>query len=67
MVKGKVEEAKKILINAAKLNNKNITEEELTLLGPEEGENGKQNFGDVRSLFASRGLAHRTLVSWYCW
>ena len=69
LVKGKTKEAKKILINAGRINKKNITEDDLTLLAVDDkrGENGKEILGDVRSLFASRSLTSRTLVSWYCW
>ncbi|KAK3754490.1 hypothetical protein QZH41_019886, partial [Actinostola sp. cb2023] len=66
LVKGKVDEAKKILRNVVRVNKKNISEEDMTSLEKTSDENTGR-LGDVRDLFATRSLALRTLISWYCW
>ena len=59
-MKGKVKEAEAVLHKVAKFNKKPIPKESLQ-------EYEKQRLGDLRDLFASRTLAQKTLVSWYCW
>jgi len=68
-VKGKVDEAKKILRNAAKVNKQVFSEDDVALLEKTTSneETDKQRLGNVKDLFASRGLALRALISWYCW
>lgn len=60
LVKGKVEQAEAALRKVAKRNKKQIPEESLKACE-------RQRLGDLRDLFKSRSLTHKTLVSWYCW
>lgn len=60
LVKGKVQQAEAALRKVAKCNQKPIPEEPLK--GCE-----RQRLGDLRDLFKSRSITHKTLVSWYCW
>ena len=63
IVKGKTEEALKICKNVARVNGKEISEEELHL----EDFKVDQRLGDIPDLFRSRSLAKNTLIMWYCW
>ena len=60
LVKGRTEKAEEVLQKVAKFNKKPIPEEPLKNYE-------KQRLGDVRDLFKSRSMTHKTLVSWYCW
>ncbi|KAK3748637.1 hypothetical protein QZH41_004513 [Actinostola sp. cb2023] len=66
LMKGKTAEANKTLKEAARVNGKVITDEELVALKKDNGEE-KARLGDIRDLFASRVMVYRTLISWYCW
>ena len=64
LLKGKLSETEEILRNIAATNKKKYPEE--PLCNP--SADGKvQQLGDVRELFASKKMCHRTLVSWYAW
>jgi len=67
MVKGKINQARKVIKLAANLNKRRISDEDLSLLGVENEGDNNQQLGDIRSLFSSRSMAFRTLASWYCW
>jgi len=58
--KGRESEARTILSNVARLNGKEMPEEALEL--PKE-----EKLGDLRDLFSSRKMAHKTLGSWLMW
>ena len=58
--KGWQSEARTILAKVARLNKKEMPEVELKM--PKE-----ETLGDLRDLFSSRKMAHRTLVSWLIW
>ena len=58
--KGRQSEARTILAKVARLNKKEMPEVELKV--PKE-----ETLGDLRDLFSSRKMAHRTLVSWLIW
>ena len=58
--KGQQSEARTILAKVARLNKKEMPEVELKM--PKE-----ETLGDLRDLFSSRKMAHRTLVSWLIW
>ena len=58
--KGQQSEARTILAKVARSNKKEMPEVELKL--PKE-----ETLGDLRDLFSSRKMAHRTLVSWLIW
>ncbi|XP_020605192.1 organic cation transporter protein-like [Orbicella faveolata] len=60
LVNGRTERAEKVLQKVAKFNKKPIPQESLQNYE-------KQRLGDLRDLFKSRSMTHRTLVSWYCW
>ena len=60
LVRGKTEKAEKVLHQVAKFNKKPIPQESLQ-------DYEKQRLGDLRDLFKSPSMTHRTLVSWYCW
>ncbi|XP_031565339.1 organic cation/carnitine transporter 4-like isoform X2 [Actinia tenebrosa] len=64
LVRGKTDEAKKTLKTAARVNKKVILDDDMNLLGTDEE---KERLGDIRDLFVSRSMAHRTLLSWFCW
>ena len=51
-------------MSIANVNGKILSSDELKSV---EGESENKKLGDVRDLFASRAMAHRTLVSWYSW
>ncbi|XP_073236128.1 organic cation transporter protein-like [Porites lutea] len=64
LLKGKLKETEEILRNIATTNKKKYPEE--PLYNP--SADGKvQLLGDVRDLFATKKMCHRTLVSWYAW
>ena len=64
LLKGKVTETEEILRGIAATNKKEYPEEPLLDLHAE----GKvQALGDVRDLFRTKKMLHRTLVSWYAW
>ncbi|KAM7440832.1 hypothetical protein ABFA07_010066 [Porites harrisoni] len=58
--KGRQSEARTILAKVARLNKKEMPAVELKM--PKE-----ETLGDLRDLFSSRKMAHRTLVSWLIW
>jgi len=58
--KGLVSEAKEILSNVARINDKEMPKEELDL--PKE-----ERLGDFRDLFSSLKMVHKTLGSWFMW
>jgi len=58
--KGRESEARTIFSNVARLNGKEMPEEALEL--PKE-----EKLGDLRDLFSSRKMAHKTLGSWLMW
>lgn len=60
LVKGKTKQAENILHKVAKFNKKPIPHEKLQ-------DCEKQRLGDLRDLFKSKSIAHKTLVSWFCW
>ncbi|KAK3748299.1 hypothetical protein QZH41_007334 [Actinostola sp. cb2023] len=66
LTKGKLDEAKKTLRNVARVNRRQFTDKDMDSLVTEEPEK-KERLGDVRDLFVSRAMTHRTLVSWYGW
>ena len=62
VLKGKIDEAKVILERVAKVNGKEM------LIEPLHYEPDKQvRMGDLRDLFMSWKMAHKTLLSWYLW
>lgn len=64
LLKGKVTETEEVLRDIAAANKKDYPEE--PLYNP--SADGKvQNMGDVRDLFRTKKMLHRTLVSWYAW
>ena len=60
LVNGRTEAAEEVLQQVAKFNKKPIPQESLQNYE-------KQRLGDLRDLFKSRSMTHRTLVSWFCW
>ncbi|PFX15269.1 organic cation transporter protein-like isoform X1 [Stylophora pistillata] len=60
LVKGKTEKAEQVLYKVAKFNKKPIPQEPLQ-------DCEKQRLGDLRDLFKTRAMTHKTLISWYCW
>lgn len=64
LLKGKVTETEEVLRDIAAANKKDYPEE--PLYNP--SADGKvQSMGDVRDLFRTKKMLHRTLVSWYAW
>ena len=64
LLKGKVTETEEMLRGIAATNKKEYPEESLLDLRAE----GKvQALGDMRDLFRTKKMLHRTLVSWYAW
>ena len=64
LLKGKVTETEQILRRIAATNKKTYPEEPLV----DPNADGKlQDLGDVRDLFRTKKMLHRTLVSWYAW
>lgn len=61
--KGRVSEAREILRKVARLNGKEIPDEALQLPNDEKVE----RLGDLRDLFISGKMAHKTLASWLMW
>lgn len=61
MLKGKTKEAKNVFKRMAKVNKTIMPEDDLQL--PDDD----QSLGDVRELFATRGMVKKTLMSWYIW
>ena len=61
--KGRVSEARAILSKIARLNGKEMPEEELVLPNDEK----KERLGDFRDLFVTARMAHITLGSWLIW
>lgn len=64
LLKGKVTQTEELLRGIAATNKKEYPEESLLDLHAE----GKvEALGDVRDLFRTKKMLHRTLVSWYAW
>lgn len=64
LLKGKLSETEEILREIAATNKKKYPEE--PLYNP--CADGKvQQIGDIRDLFRTKKMVHRTLVSWYAW
>ena len=64
LLKGKVTETEQILRRIAATNKKTYPDEPLV----DPNADGKlQDLGDVRDLFRTKKMLHRTLVSWYAW
>ena len=62
VLKGKVKEAEVVLNRIAEVNGKEMPEEKL------QSEPEKQiRMGDLRDLFSTKKMAHRSLLSWYLW
>jgi len=61
--KGRVIEAREILSKVARLNGKEMPDEELYLCSDEQNE----RLGDFRDLFMSPRMIHKTLGSWLMW
>ena len=60
LVKGRVKETEKILRKIAEVNKKEYPDVELVHFK-------EQTTGNIRDLFHSRQMTHKTLVSWFCW
>ncbi|KAJ7383539.1 hypothetical protein OS493_027202 [Desmophyllum pertusum] len=60
VLKGKLMEADVVLKRIAEVNGKEMPNDQLCQ--PE-----KQRMGDLRDLFTSKKMAHKTLLSWYIW
>ena len=64
LLKGRVTETEEVLRDIAATNKKDYPDE--PLYNP--SADGKvQKMGDVRDLFRTKKMLHRTLVSWYAW
>ncbi|XP_078368747.1 organic cation transporter protein-like isoform X2 [Oculina patagonica] len=63
IVKDKPDEASKLCKNIARVNGKEVSEEDLHFASEEVG----QRLGDLRDLFGSRSFAKKTLIMWYSW
>lgn len=62
MLKGKLKEAEVVLNRIAEVNGKEMPEDKL------QSETEKQiRMGDLRDLFSSKKMAHKSLLSWYLW
>ena len=64
LLKGKVAETEEILREIATTNKKEYPNE--PLFNPS-ADGQVQQMGDVRDLFRTKKMLHRTLVSWYAW
>ena len=64
LLKGNIKETESILRNIAATNKKEYPEE--PLYNPS-AEGKVQQLGDVRDLFRTKKMCHRTLISWYAW
>lgn len=62
ILKGKLKEAEVILNRIAEVNGKEMPEEKLKY-EPEK----QVRMGDLRDLFSSKQMAHKSLLSWYLW
>lgn len=62
MLKGKLKEAEVVLDRIAEVNRKEMPEEKLQY-EPEK----QVRMGDLRDLFSSKQMAHKSLLSWYLW
>ncbi|XP_048577052.1 solute carrier family 22 member 15-like [Nematostella vectensis] len=67
LVKGKFDDAKKVLVDVAKGCGNNYTKQDFEFEEEHTFNIEHERLGDIRDLFHSRSMAHRTLVSWYCW
>ena len=63
-MRGKTEEAHKLCEKIARINGKDVFDEDLYL---EENQEDVQRLGDIRDLFGSRNMIKKTLITWYCW
>ncbi|KAK3740890.1 hypothetical protein QZH41_013408 [Actinostola sp. cb2023] len=63
ILKGKINEAEQVLRHIAKVNKKEYPTEPLH----DPTQDGEQKLGDIRDLFRTKKMIHRTLVSWYSW
>jgi len=62
VLKGKLKEAEVVLNRIAEVNGKEMPEDKL------QSEPAKQiRMGDLRDLFSSQKMAHKSLLSWYLW
>ena len=62
VLKGKLNEAEEVLNRIAEVNGKEMPEDKL------QHEPEKQvRMGDLRDLFSSKKMAHKSLLSWYLW
>ena len=62
VLKGKLKEAEEVLNRIAEVNGKEMPEDKL------QHEPEKQvRMGDLRDLFSSKKMAHKSLLSWYLW
>lgn len=61
-MKGKLQEAEVVLKRIAEVNGKEMPEEKLHY-EPEK----QVRMGDLRDLFSSKKMAHKSLLSWYLW
>jgi len=63
VLKGKLEEAEAVLKRIAEVNGKEMPKQPIHC----EPEENKVRMGDLRDLFSSWKMAHKTLLSWYAW
>jgi len=63
LLKGKIKETEKVLRHIAHVNKKDYPSDPLH----DPTQDGEQKMGDIRDLFRSKKMVHRTLVSWYTW
>ena len=61
--KGRVSEAREVLRKVARLNGKDMPDEALLLPNDEKVE----RLGDLRDLFISMKMTHKTFASWLMW
>jgi len=66
LVKGKTDQIATTLKDIARTNRKEFSEADIALIKHNDSEE-KPKLGNIKDLFASRAIAARTLVSWYCW
>ena len=60
IVRGRYEETERILREVAKVNKREYPDVKLV-------QYKEQRTGDFRDLFASKKMAHKTLVCWFSW
>lgn len=58
-----MDDARKALSKVAKVNGKEMPDAALKLPNDEK----KERLGDIRDLFSSRKMTHKTLASWLMW